>query len=629
MATRILGPTGSPRRRRLLFVPLLGAALIFAVFFVASSGAVTGSPSGFESGDGNMTLQTVANPPTATDWNCFAGANNTGGFATSVASPTGCKVTSGATQLTADSTPAGELEFKGGTKFDDLCPVIQGGNNPPKDEWSNIAEYIEASTATNSDGGHDLYFYGASIRPVVNGNSSGNVYFSQASNGCRTVGDVLLTFDFLQGGGAPTLHSLRWIASGSCFVSQDSAPCWGNQQTINGANFDGNINTSTIQSTANGINGATLPANAFAEFGINLTQAIKAGGGGSLPCFASQTWVSRSSGSSFTSQPEDVEVISKPTCGSITIIKNTQDGTGTRSGVNAQFSYSTTGGLTPSAFHLNDATGTDVSCTADSTTLNPCNSRVYSNVPAGSYSVTEGAQPANFAFLSLSCTVAGNGTSADTTTTPGTAAITLGFSGSAVCTYTNKQQLGAILITKTGKDKNCVTASTSITNGKCTGPAAANLGGATFSVTKGGTAITGSPFTTSNATGAVCIGGLVFGDYVVTETGAPTGFKLDSSAGVTVTVSQNATCNSNNDAIATGTGASQSFSDTPKTDITVEAKAQLTGATESTVTCGTGVSSGDITGSIGDSPKGPASDAKVTDTGESPGTYYCKIVVDP
>src|SRR5207302_10615562 len=114
--------------------------------------------------------------------------------------------------------------------------------------------------------------------------------------------------------------------------------------------FDGSVNTSTIDATDNGISGTTLAANAFAEFGISSTQAIKVGNpNGTLPCFANQTWVSRSSGSSFTSNPEDVEVVNRPTCGSITIIKHTQDGTGARSGVDQSFGYTTTGGLTPNA----------------------------------------------------------------------------------------------------------------------------------------------------------------------------------------------------------------------------------------------------------------------------------------
>jgi hypothetical protein len=628
MARKVMGPSGSRRRRWLLLYAGL-AAIGTAAFFISAAGALINSPSNFEAGDGNMTQDTGTSSLKATDWNCFQGAN---GFVTLTSgTPANCAATTGANQITADGANnaplTGEVEQTPGQKFDTVCPTFKGGNNPPKDEWSNIAEYIEP--ALNGD----VYFYGASIRPVVNGNSSGNIYFSQSS-GCRTTGDILLTFDFLNGGGtAPVLHALSWQATGgSCYVKSDSPPCWGpsSAPALTGDNSTGFSNGSIIQAADNAINGQQLPVNAFAEIGVNLTQAIKAAGG-SATCFARETWVSRSSGSSFTSSPEDVEIDNKPTCGTITIVKHTLNGAGSRPspGINQDFSYTDNIASTNDTFTLNDSAGCDPSTTC----TNASNTQSFTLVQPGSYTVDEpnADMPANFAFVSLSCTPTGNGTSAGPdTTTPTQADITLGVSGSVVCTYVNQQQLGAILITKSGKDKNCASSLTSISNGKCTGAAAANLGGATFSVTSGGTAISGSPFTTSNSTGTVCIGGLSFGDYVVTETGAPTGFKLDSSTPVTVTVSHNASCNSTNDAIASGTGATQTFTDTPKTDVTVEAKAQLSGATQSTVTCGTGVdSTGAITGTIGNSPQGPASDAKVTDTGESPGTYYCKIFIDP
>ncbi|HEU5477028.1 MAG TPA: prealbumin-like fold domain-containing protein [Gaiellaceae bacterium] len=615
MARKVIGPTGS-RRRRWLFLCTTLAALAVAAFFIAGAGAVNGSPSGFESGElgtggANMVLDNLDG--SHTDWNCFVGSS---GFQSGTPDAD-CAVTSGATQFTADSTPAGELEFKGGTKFDTPCPVIQGGNNPPKDEWSNIAEYIEASPNLNSDNGHDLYFYGASIRPVVNGNSSGNVYFSQSSNGCRTVGDVLLTFDFLQGGGAPTLHSLRWLGSGSCYVSQDSAPCWGDQQTINGANFDGNINTSQIDGTANGISGTTLPANAFSEFGINLTQAIKAAGGGSLPCFASQTWVSRSSGSSFTSQPEDVEVISKPTCGTITVIKHTQNGAGTRPtpGIDQSFNYSTTGGLTPATFSLNDKDGTDtVNGNPD-----PNNTRVYSNVPAGSYSVTEGTLPANFAFVSLSCSSQGTGTSTDTTTTPGTAAITLGFSGNVVCTYTNKQQLGAIRINKTSSKspngalagaKFYICTNSSPTTSNCTAPTPV-----------GGSALA-EPQTT-DANGQICVANLPFAHYYVFESNAPSGYAIDDSTVHDANVNGNGDCSSSTSATVT-----LNPTDTPLSKIYLGWHSLAgVGVTTATVQC-TGENSASTFTDGGATP----TITKTLGNGSTtltPGTYTCTVIIDP
>src|SRR5437870_5031406 len=206
MARKVIGPTGS-RRRHWLFLLCLVSAISAAAISITGAGAVTGSPSGFESSDGNMVLDTSGN----TDWNCFAGSGNTGGFSTSVSSPAGCAVTSGATQTWADhgTTSVGTTEdqFKSGTKFDDPCVTLNSGNNPPKDEWTNIVEYTEADPNLNSDQGHDLYFYGGTIRPKVNGNVSGNVYFSQKTTGCHTIGDVFLAFDFVNGGGTPQLHS--------------------------------------------------------------------------------------------------------------------------------------------------------------------------------------------------------------------------------------------------------------------------------------------------------------------------------------------------------------------------------------------------------------------------------------
>lgn len=612
--SRKAAPPGSKRRKWVFGTTLLAVAGALALF-VVSAGAAINSPSGFESGDGNMVLNTSGN----TDWNCFQG---TTGFAKLTSgTPAGCAVTSGATQTWADGGTTGvgtsEFQFKSGTKFDDPCVTINSGNNPPKDEWTNIAEYTEAAS------NNDLYFYGASIRPKVNGNVSGNVYFSQKSNGCHTPGDILLAFDFVNGGGTPSLHALEWLPSGSslpCFVSSDSAPCWGNDQSINSSLFEGNVNTTQIDGTDNGINGQTIPANAFAEFGVNLTQAIKTAGGGSLPCFANQTWVSRSSGSSFSSNPEDVEVVNRPTCGTITIIKDTLNGAGTRSGVNQQFSYSTTGGLNPASFDLNDAGGAtgDVNCTADSTNANPCNTLVYSNVPAGSYSVTEGAEPTNFAPGStpLSCTSNGSGTS--TTISGETANITLGISGSVVCHYVNQQELGAIRINKT----SIKTAATPLQNAMfyiCTNssPTASNC---TAPTPVGGTALTEPQSTDAN--GTICVANLPFGNYYVFEGAAPSGYAIDDSTVHTAAVNANGDCSS-----TTSQSVTLPFTDTPLTDITATAKSEATGGTESTVTCVSGTASS--TTGVGNSPQGPAASPSVAANGLKPGTYTCTIVVDP
>src|SRR5206468_3936764 len=87
---------------------------------------------------------------------------------------------------------------------------------PPKDEFLDVASYSDTNTTS-----HDTYFYGAAIRQSANGNASGDVEFNQNSSstptttiGCRTAGDKLLAYDFLNGGGsAVSLHVLTWITA--------------------------------------------------------------------------------------------------------------------------------------------------------------------------------------------------------------------------------------------------------------------------------------------------------------------------------------------------------------------------------------------------------------------------------
>jgi uncharacterized surface anchored protein len=180
--------------------------------------------------------------------------------------------------------------------------------------------------------------------------------------------------------------------------------------------------------------------------------------------------------------------------------------------------------------------------------------------------------------------------------------------GSVTCVYTNTQQLGAIEITKnsikTDSDDNPIP-----------------LAGAKFSITKGGTAISGSPFTTG-ADGTICVDNLAFGDYVVTETEAPDGYQIDDSSGKTVTVDNNAKCS--DDPFG---GETRTFTDTPLTDVLARAESQATGGTASQVTCVD--ANGDDIGDSPDPDTGFADPAEVTAEGLTPGTYTCTIVIDP
>ncbi len=217
-------------------------------------------------------------------------------------------------------------------------------------------------------------------------------------------------------------------------------------------------------------------------------------------------------------------------------------------------------------------------------------------MPAGSYTVLEGAEPANFTLESLSCTATGSGSSGSQDgTNPFQADITVAPNGLVICTYVN-QGSGAILVTKTAKNHNL-------------GAGQHPLAGATFTVN--------GVSKQTDANGHACFDGLTIGTaYTVTETAAPAGYAIDTTS-QSVTVTGTASCTS-------GTPDGVSFTDSPLTDVAVSATSEVPGVTNSTIQC---VNSSNA--DVGNSPQGPADPVSVTANGLKPGTYTCTIVVDP
>jgi hypothetical protein len=140
----------------------------------------------------------------------------------------------------------------------------------------------------------------------------------------------------------------------------------------------------------------------------------------------------------------------------------------------------------------------------------------------------------------------------------------------------------------------------------------APLAGATFTVTKGGTAVPGSPFTTDSS-GTICLTKLVPGTYTVTETGAPDGYSIDTTS-QDVTIDNTSTC----------ANKTVTFTDTPLTDITATATSEATGGTASHITCTD--ASNNV---VGESATGNTDPAEADANGLVPGTYTCTIVIDP
>jgi hypothetical protein len=453
----------------------LVAAALFAVFYVAGAGAVvSGSPSGFESSDGDMVL-TDTSSGGSTDWNCFLGTSNFQGGTPNAK----CAVKSGAIEDTNSAAGTGsDPSWVNGQKFDALCASVTTGQNQDKDTFNNIAQYNE--TATNNH----LFLYGATIRRTANGNANENVELSQNAGtaACpinRTDGDKLLQFNFGGSNAAPSLQVLTYyittaLPSGvSCFnTATHSRPCWANPQSVGSNSLEGNVNGSAIVPGANGMSGSNVVALAFAEFGVDLTNAL---GLSTTSCttFGQETWESRSS-SSFSSNPSAIQIIphSISNCGTITIVKQTDP-----RHIDKDFTFTPAGG-TPTlgggtTFTLNDKTG-------------GTNTKVYSNVLHGSYSVTESDPGSGWGLESLSCSPS----AADTTGSVGVqhaagsrqADITLGAGGAVTCTFQNQQQTGTVIIRKVVSPNNS-TPSFGFTDNLVTAPAATN---SPFSLNDGG-----------------------------------------------------------------------------------------------------------------------------------------------
>ncbi len=568
---------GHTTKRRQAFVVGVTIGIVASVLFsgLAAHAILSGSPSNFESNDGDMVAGTNNH-----DWNNVI--NN-----------------AAYVHLSDTAASTGDDSFTPGQKQDTTCPSTDGHKNPPKDDFTDIASFTEL--ATNGD----TFLYGATIRYAANGNASENVELKQGTSGycpgsttllARTPGDKLLAIDYLNGGTSVDFHVLTWIASGACFVSSDAAPCWGaSVLTLGAAGAEGKASQSDITAANNKISNTFLNAGEFAEFGVNLRLAgiIPAG---TCKSFAQTVWESRSSGSSFVSSTKDVTLEDKSitNCGEVVIIKHTNP-----RGINKVFNFTsnlagselTCTKTAATAFSLND--------NGNTTANSAGNTQDCTNVPVGTFTVTEGANPTGFGFASLSCVGAGGATGVQNTTVPKQADITMTAGGKVTCTYVNNQLKGAIKITKTSS--------------KGLNP---GLAGAQFAITSGGTAIAGSPFTT-NASGVICVDNLALNTYSVRETVAPTGYAIDDTTAHNVSVTANSTCGDGNEATFAAT-------DTPLSDIQVRFRDGGSGATSATsITC-------DNTTGTGSDANTAGWDKTRTVTGvHAPTTIHCTIEVDP
>jgi hypothetical protein len=229
----------------------------------------------------------------------------------------------------------------------------------------------------------------------------------------RTAGDLLVTYDFTNGGSIPVLGLLRWVTSGpaSQCVSSSSLPCRGNRTSLGSSDSLGAINTANVTDPIGPGAPRTLPGSTFGEAAINLT-AAGVFPAGTCEAFGSAFLKSRSS-TSFTAEVKDFVApipVTISNCGPITVHKVTENGDGV-------FGYSNGG--------MQSSTG----------------------VMPGSYSISESTLPSGWTLKSLVCgTVTGSGTKA--AVSGATVSIVMNARGVVDCTYTNHLMFSPTISTK-------------------------------------------------------------------------------------------------------------------------------------------------------------------------------------
>jgi uncharacterized surface anchored protein len=182
---------------------------------------------------------------------------------------------------------------------------------------------------------------------------------------------------------------------------------------------------------------------------------------------------------------------------------------------------------------------------------------------------------------------------------------------SFVVEYTDPALEGALIINKNS------------TKGEGTDPVLND--GAEFSIvgpdpaTDSITAIDNGTNDDDDATGVVCVSGLLPGDYTINEEAAPEGYGGASQSDLSATVVNGTNCTDN----LPGTGATVTFTNPPLSDIQVNFRDGGSEETSAVITCD------DATGTASTTPATGWDTSKTVIGVEAPVTITCEIVIDP
>ncbi len=368
--------------------------------------------------------------------------------------------------------------FGQGAKEDISNPSVVSGSIPPNK--SDLTRFYVG----HEKAGANTFLYLAWERSNVLGSANMDFEFNQSStiggNGVtplRTNGDMLITFDFTQGGGNPVLGSMRWLVAGQqnpdgsglnnknkCF-SANSLPCWGDRVNLSAAGLaEGQVNAASVTDPVPPNAPRTLPALTFGEAALNISTIL---GSGENACtsFGSAFLKSRSS-ASFPAELKDFiapTTVNVSNCGSITIIKETTGG-------DATFGFTSDNDDLPSPA---DADG-NFSILTDSGS----GEADFTNVTAGTYNVSEDLAnlPAHWSFDSVGCEE-NDGSSFTLNQATATATIVLVAGGDVTCTFSNSHQVASPEVTTTLSDLGPIAIGTSVHDSATISGATADAGG--------------------------------------------------------------------------------------------------------------------------------------------------------
>jgi len=312
MSTKILGPTGSKRRRRFLLVPILLVACT-ALFLIGSAQAVHDLEFQLDGNalvsvcgttpDGNCTTQVFdwGRPSGSTDTHYLFNANrtvntsvvnsaNSTGFTAAafqrdfglkVSAADNCSLTS--TDTTKAFCTADTTTFATGSKD---VQNISGGGADNSGNWqcnkdNNVNSKIDitnAYSAAYTVSGGDRIMYFAMEKNKDNGNNNAGFWFLQGEANCVSTGsavnftgthrngDILVTSAFTSGGGVSSILAFRWAGGANgCIDSNPSAAPACDQQPI-GSGGDCKVAPTTpppapVDTICATTNSGTLPTN--------------------------------------------------------------------------------------------------------------------------------------------------------------------------------------------------------------------------------------------------------------------------------------------------------------------------------------------------------------------------------